>query len=94
MSKIFSTPQRGLRVIDHGSVDDVGQPPFEAPQGFLVALPGGAFALVVDASSGVSLDLCDRHDVEGVVELPVAGAGQAMALHVTGGDLYGCDASE
>jgi hypothetical protein len=45
------------------AVDGVGQPSFQAAQGFFVALPGGAFALVVGPTGGVAADLGDRHDV-------------------------------
>jgi hypothetical protein len=56
---------------------------FQALQAFLVGLAGGALALVVDLScvspdhthlSGcVVADLGDRNDVQGVVQLAVAG---------------------
>jgi hypothetical protein len=43
-----------------------------------VALAGLSFALVVGAALGVVADLGDRHDVQGVVELAVAGAGEPV----------------
>src|ERR1700722_12678306 len=44
--------QRGLRVVDHGAVDDIGEASLEAPHGFFVGLAGGSFALVVIPDRG------------------------------------------
>jgi hypothetical protein len=70
--------------VDHGAVDDVGEAPFEAAHGFFVCLAGGWFALVVNAARRGSLDLGHGHDMQRVVQLPVAGTRQAMPLDVTG----------
>jgi len=86
--------QRGLRVSEDGAVDDVAEAPFQAAQRVLAAFPGGSFALVVGAALGIASDLRNRHDVQGVVELPVPGPGQSVAFDVAGGDLDGRDAGE
>lgn len=83
--------QRGLRVLDHGAVDDVGQASFEASQRFFVILPGRAFGLLVGLARGISADLGDGDDVQGVVQLSVAGPGQPMAHQVAGGNFNRCD---
>ena len=62
--------QRGLRVVDHGAVDDVGEAPLEAAPGFFVGLSGCSFALAVFAAGGRSLDLGHGHDMQRVVQLP------------------------
>lgn len=74
-----------LRVAQELSVDDVGEPRFQAPQRFFVALACGSFAAVVGAPGRVVSDLGDRHDVQCVIELPVAGAGEPVAHGVAGG---------
>jgi hypothetical protein len=73
-------------------VDHVGEASFRAAQRFPVALAGLAFALVVGPARGVTLDLGDGHDVQGVVELPVPGAGGVVAHDIAGGDLQRGDA--
>ena len=52
-----------------------------------MALAGGAFALVVAAAGTVVADLGQGHDVQGVVELAVTGAGEPVAHDVAGGHL-------
>ncbi len=74
--------------MDHGAVDDVGEAPLEASHGFFVGFPGGSFALVVVPARGCSLDLGLGHDMQRVVQLPVAGPRQAMPLDVPGRHFY------
>src|SRR5262249_14258212 len=69
----------GPGVMDELSVDEVGQTAFQAAESFFVALAGRSFAAVVGASGGIAGELGDRHHVQGVVELPVAGAGACGA---------------
>jgi hypothetical protein len=76
--------QRGLRVVGHGAVDHVGEASLEAAHGFFAGLASGSFALVVVPAWGRSLDLGHGHDVQRVVQLPVAGTRQAMSLDVSG----------
>ena len=77
-------------VAEQLAVDDVGQPSFQAAQGFFVALPAGSFALVVGPAGSVVADLGDGHGVQAAVELPVSGAGEPVADDVAGGDLDRC----
>ena len=66
------------------AVDEVGQPPLQAAQRFLVAFAAGAFALVVVTTWSFVADLGDGHGVEAAVELPVSGSGEPVADDVTG----------
>ena len=50
------------------AVEDIGEPAFEAAQGFHRCLAGGEFASVVGASLGVVADLDDGHDVQDPVD--------------------------
>jgi hypothetical protein len=59
-----------------------------------VAFAGLSFALVVGLAVGVAADLGDGHDVQGAVELAVAGAAEPVADHVAGGHLDRGDAGE
>jgi hypothetical protein len=77
-----------LRVADHGPVDDIGKASFQAAHGFFVGLARGSFPLVVVPARGRSFDLGHGHDMQRVVELPVAGPRQAMPLDVTGRHFY------
>jgi hypothetical protein len=54
----------GWRVAREAAVNSVGELSFQAAQGFSVAFPRGAFALVVGAPGGVVADLGDGHDVQ------------------------------
>ena len=56
------------------AVDGVGQPSFQAAQGFLAGLALGQLASVVGLSGGGVADLDDGDQVQGVVELAVAGS--------------------
>ncbi|HEY2305091.1 MAG TPA: hypothetical protein VGI05_04345 [Streptosporangiaceae bacterium] len=70
------------------TVDQVGQPPLEAPQRFFRGLALAAFLLVIQAARGGWVaDLGDCHHVQCVVDPPVPGAGQAVADLVSGGDI-------
>ena len=77
-------PQSGC-VAAQLSVDDVGQPPFQASHRFFVALAFGSFPQVIGPSRGVLPDLGKGHDVEAEVELAVAGAGEPMPDNISGG---------
>ena len=74
--------------MDHGAVDDVGEASLEAAHGFFVCFAGGSFALVVVLAQGWPLDLGHGHDMQRVVQLPVAGARQAVPLDITRGHFY------
>ena len=70
-------------------VDDVGEAPLETAHGFAVSFASAAFALVVVACWGVAADLAERDEMECVVELTVAGAGETMSCDVAGGHFDG-----
>jgi hypothetical protein len=72
-------------VVDHMSVDHIGQSPFEGPHGLHRRLALGQAAAVIRAARGVVAELDDGHDVQDPVDAPVAGPRQAVALLVTGG---------
>jgi hypothetical protein len=59
-----------------------------------VAFPGSAFALVVAAGRAVVSDLGQGHDVPGVVELAVPGAGESVAHDLAGRHFDRCDTAE
>ena len=77
----------GARLALQVAVDGVRQPSFQTAQGFLMALPRRAFALVIGLSGGVAADLGDRHDVQTEVELAVPGPRKSMAHDITRGHL-------
>jgi hypothetical protein len=77
----------GVRVAQKAAVNSVGELSFQAAQGFPVAFPGCAFALVMGPTGGVVADLGDGHDVQAGIELAVSCAGQPVAHDVTGGHL-------
>ena len=80
-------------VADHASPDVVGEAAFEAAHRFVVGLAGGDLGVVVGpAGAAGHADLGERDHVEGVVELPVAAAWQAVSGVVGGGDFDGGDA--
>ena len=61
------------------AVDDVGEAPFEASEGFLGGLALETLALVVGASgAGGKAKLGDGHDVEGVVDPTIPRPGEPM----------------
>src|SRR5665811_2284323 len=85
-------PSRACRlgrdvVVEHGSVDDVGQASLQAAHGLVVALPGGHFPVVVGASFGAVAELNDGHHVEHHVDLSVPAAGEPVVLSVPGGHI-------
>jgi hypothetical protein len=49
--------------VDHLLIDHIGQPPFQAAQGFQRALAGGELAPVAGAARGFAAQLHDGHDV-------------------------------
>jgi len=69
----------------HGAVDEVGEAPFQAAEGFAFGLAFGAFALVVGAAFGVGADLGDRDCVAGPVQLPVPAAAEPLPYGPAGG---------
>jgi hypothetical protein len=79
---------RRIDALGHG----VGQAAFHAAEGFFVALAGRPFASLVGRARRCRRRVGDRHDEQGVVELPVPGAGEPMAHDVTRGDLDRCGA--
>ena len=75
-----------MPVRDELVIDQVGQPPLEAPQRFLGGLALGPLPLVVEAAGRARVaDLGDRHHVQGVVDPPVPGPGQPVADLLAGG---------
>jgi hypothetical protein len=88
-----------LRALERGAevglelvVDDVGEVAFEAAHCFGGALAFGAAAGDVGAGAGVDAHLGQAHDVQGVVEAPVAAAVEAVAVARTRGGRDGCGA--
>jgi hypothetical protein len=73
-----------LRGAQQLPVDHIGQPPLQAPQRLLVALPRSAFPPVVVPTRRVVTDLGDRHDMKRIVQLPVPRPGQPVPNHVAG----------
>ena len=69
------------------TVDDVGELPFEAAAGFLGSLGFDQLALVVGLPWAGVADLADRDQVQGGIELAVAGPVQPMAANITAGGL-------
>lgn len=67
-------------VASHRGVDDVGQAPFQAAEGFFAGLAGFAFAQVVGPAFGVGTGLGDRDRVETLVQAPVPAGVVAVAL--------------
>jgi hypothetical protein len=66
----------GLFVAEHDSPDVIGDPALEAAHGFPGGLALGEFAPeVVVAGAAWAADLDQGDEVQGVVELPVTGAG-------------------
>ena len=66
---------RSFGVVDHLSVDHIGESAFEGAYGFHWCLTGGEFASVVGAAFGVVAELDDGHDVQDAVDPPVPGSG-------------------
>ena len=79
----------GVGIAHETAVDGIGQAPFETPQRFSTAFTGGAFALVVGPAAGVVAERGDGHDVQAMVELAIAGAGEPVADDIAGGGLDG-----
>ncbi len=69
----------------HAGEDDVGQASFEGAHGHHRRHPAGLAGVVVDAACGLVPELDDGHDVQCPVDPPVPGAGEPVALLVTGG---------
>jgi hypothetical protein len=74
-------------VVAELSVDDVGQPPFEASHRFLVALAVGSLPQVIGSARGVLPDLGEGHDVEAEVELTITCTRKPMADGISGGHI-------
>jgi hypothetical protein len=75
-SRLADNLGRGRRgglvsVGEKGSVDDVGESAFEGPDGFFAGVASVFAALEVGAGVGVPVGLCERHAVDGAVELAV-----------------------
>jgi hypothetical protein len=79
-------------VVGHLAVDDVGQPPFEAPHRFHGGFAGGEPAPVVGAAFGAGAQRDDGHDVQDPVDPAVSCPGQAVPVLVTAGGIQGCGA--
>ena len=66
-------------------VDDIGQASLGAAERLFIGVALGAFAEVVGAPGGMLTGLGDGHDVQGEVELAVAGAREPMTDDVAAG---------
>ena len=64
----------GRDITEELTVDDVGQAPFEAAQGFRVGVAFGAFTEVVGTPGGMLTGWVTAHDVQGESELAITGA--------------------
>jgi len=73
-------------------IDDVGQPSFQRAHGFVGGLAVGLLPVEVGPSFGGVAQLDGGHDVQGAVDLPVPGLGQALADLVAGGGVDRCGA--
>jgi hypothetical protein len=81
-------PLRALvLVVDEVPEDLVGEAALEAAQSAFAALAGRSFLGVVLAAPVVVALVRERDDVQRVVELPVARAGQPVSHDFAGGDL-------
>jgi hypothetical protein len=67
------------------SIDGVGDPGLKAPDRLEGLLARRWLASVVGLPVGVESDLADRGDVDHVVHPPVPGAGESVAVLLTGG---------
>jgi Zinc-uptake complex component A periplasmic len=72
--------------------DHVGQASFQAAQGAFLAFAGGELLGVVGLAAGVVAFVGHRGDVQGGVQSPVPGPGQAVAGDLSAGDFQGCGA--
>ena len=77
---------------EEGAVDGFGELSFEESEGFVAAVAGVASALVVVASGAGADGLGVRGEVDGVVELAVAVAGQSVAHDFAAAGFDGCGA--
>jgi hypothetical protein len=78
---------------DECAIDDVGEPAFEAAQGFFRCLALEAFAFVVGPAGRARVaDLGHGHHVQRVVQTPVSGPGEPMPDLLAGGGIDGCGA--
>ena len=75
-------------VYEHGAVDDVGKVTLEAARALRPGLSLGSLTLEVGSRRSVVARLREGHDVQGVVELAIAAAIEAVSLGVArrGGD--------
>ena len=76
-----------LLVVDELPVDGVGQSSFQAAQRAFLTFACGEFLGVVGTPAGVVTLVAQRDDVQGVVELAVAGPGQPVSFDLAGGHL-------
>lgn len=89
-ARVHVLARGGRGVGDELAVDGVGDPALEAPQGLEWLLALGALALVVGPPVGGQSELCDRGDVDHVVDPAVAGPGEAVSVVLPGGGVQGC----
>ena len=80
---------QAFRVGAHLLVDNVGQPPFQAPQRFDGGFACGEFPPVVGAAFGVVAQCHDGHDVQRTVDPPVACPREPVADLVAAGGIQG-----
>ena len=77
---------------EEGAVDALGELSLQAPEGFGSAVAGVESPLVVVASGAWADGLGVRGEMDGVVELAVAVAGQSVAHDVAAAGFDGCGA--
>jgi hypothetical protein len=86
-TRLWLASVAGLFVGQHDPPDVIGDPALEAAQGFAGGLALCELASeVVVAGAAWAASLDERNDVQGVVELPVTGAGQPVSGVLAAGD--------
>ena len=81
-----------LEVVGELAEDGVGEAAFEAAQRAFLAFAGGEFLGVVGGPAPVVPFVGERDDVQRLVQPPVPGPGQSVALLLAGGCVDGCGA--
>src|SRR3954451_11995351 len=75
------------------AVDGVAEPAFQRPSSLGRGLRLGEFPLVELPARALGADLADRDEVQGAVELTVAGSGEPVAAVFAAGGLDRCGAA-
>jgi hypothetical protein len=75
------------------AIDDIGESPLETAERLFRGVAFSPLAQVVGAPGGVAARLAGRHDMQRVVELPIASPGEPVAGNVTAGGFDRGDAT-